>query len=633
MACPPEIPEASEDEALAHGAVAAEAVAEAYEVANVILEYGSGDHTLLASKMSGKVILSVEGDRARAQELGEKLMALSPPSMPAIHVVNFDAFGASSSKPAESSLQEYMDYLFSPWDFPGFPGPDVVHISGKFRTASFLATCIRCKKPTTVLFDGYMDGADRRVLEKYFKPIRIVGRMAEFAVTPVDVSSEILTDTLSLYVRALSSASEARDGRDPEGLIAKIARLKRHPIVLSLLDPLEHAPVPVRRENAGRFKKWLPKLSTKRRQVVPYALPEDIENLSVDLRAVYSDQLGPQSGRVPEESGPGGPQGVSDDFVLYRIIGNDLEPRHEAGQSIRNLEFILEHEGELKDCKKAWVLNRIYDIKAERKLIRLLEDHNQSYWRIPFSFQEYSSVPLDYSPFNGKSFFDSWAFDKMEDAEKLRATTQTCRLKNSYVMNNNGARNFALDTGRKQAKWVLPWDGNCFVTPQAWNEIRDEVIRNNGMKYFVVPMARINDNSVLLSVSATVEAEEEPQVIFRHDFAERFDPAHPYGRRPKVELLVRLGVSGPWDRWGSDPWDIPLSRRTDEANFVGKAGWVARLSSGKSHLETGNSEVSRLRTDARSKSILMTLQKLDDEVLRRRADWYCAAKDNSSREE
>src|SRR5688572_23529918 len=40
-----------------------------------------------------------------------------------------------------------------------------------------------------------------------------------------------------------------------------------------------------------------------------------------------------------------------DDFVLYRIVGNDLYPRHAKGQSRQNLSFILEHEPRLENCE------------------------------------------------------------------------------------------------------------------------------------------------------------------------------------------------------------------------------------------------------------------------------------------
>ena len=50
---------------------------------------------------------------------------------------------------------------------------------------------------------------------------------------------------------------------------------------------------------------------------------------------------------------------VPNKFVLYRIIGNDLYPRHKKGQTIENLQFILENEPELESCEKRWQESRI----------------------------------------------------------------------------------------------------------------------------------------------------------------------------------------------------------------------------------------------------------------------------------
>ena len=38
---------------------------------------------------------------------------------------------------------------------------------------------------------------------------------------------------------------------------------------------------------------------------------------------------------------------VADTFMLVRIIGNDLEPRHRKGQSFDNALFILDNEASL----------------------------------------------------------------------------------------------------------------------------------------------------------------------------------------------------------------------------------------------------------------------------------------------
>ena len=88
-------------------------------------------------------------------------------------------------------------------------------------------------------------------------------------------------------------------------------------------------------------------------------------------------------------------------------------------------------------------------------------------------------------------------------------------------MNNNGARNVALSHGKKRAKWVLPWDGNCFMTMQAWQELTATIQAQPHLKYFAVAMARVKDNAVLLDNGFLPGPGEGPQ----------------------------LGIPGKWDGW------------------------------------------------------------------------------------
>ena len=164
-------------------------------------------------------------------------------------------------------------------------------------------------------------------------------------------------------------------------------------------------------------------------------------------------------------------------FVLYRILGNDLYPRHKPGQTFENFAFLLRHEPSLECCEKRWVVNRIFDPEQEAAVIRLLRDHNQTYLHLPFDWDVYATVGLDWSGFPERNFFQGENFARMKEPQRIRAETKLRRLKNLYVMNNNGARNAALREGRTLAKWVLPWDGNCFSTSSAWAQIRSGVTR------------------------------------------------------------------------------------------------------------------------------------------------------------
>jgi len=304
-----------------------------------------------------------------------------------------------------------------------------------------------------------------------------------------------------------------------------------------------------------------------------------------------------------------------DTFVLYRIIGNDLFPRHRKGQSRDNLKFILENEPTLRGCEKRFVINRIVDRNEEEAIISMLRESGYAYLHIPFCLEEYQELPWDilgvpseYAPFTQK-------FSALSPAEQGRVLMRLYRHKNNYVMNNNGARNAALNEGRSLAKWVLPWDGNCFITARAWKDISATVSSAPELPYFIVPMARITDNQLLLNPAYQPEAAEEPQIILRRDCSLSFNEEYYYGRRPKVELLWRLGVPGDWDRWQLEPWDLPGPKYTPQAGCFSSAGWVARLSSGQARLETDPVNGKVDRGLARNQAISGLLDHLDARIL------------------
>ncbi len=303
-----------------------------------------------------------------------------------------------------------------------------------------------------------------------------------------------------------------------------------------------------------------------------------------------------------------------DNFVLYRIVGNDLAPRHAKGQSRANVAFILENEPPLRDCEKRWVLNRISDPDEEARIVKLLEAHGQPYLRIPFEAEAYRRILWDAS---GARFTDlpfSKELKARDKDEQHRFAAHVRRLRNLYAMNNNGARNAAIADGRARAKWVLPFDGNCFFTAAAFDELRDAVRADPIRPYLIVPMARVTDNAALLDPDLAPLADQEPQVGFRCDATERFDERLPYGRRPKVELLWRLGVPGDWDYFRFDDWDFPRPPLAAERGGFTLAGWVARLESGRSDLEAGSRSFVN-RGLERNRAVIAGLDRLDTTVV------------------
>ena len=304
-----------------------------------------------------------------------------------------------------------------------------------------------------------------------------------------------------------------------------------------------------------------------------------------------------------------------DTFVLYRIIGNDLVPRHKKGQSRDNLKFILDNEPELAQCTKRFVVNRIVDSKEEEAVISLLQSAGYGYLHLPFQWEAYQAVqwdiegvPSEYAPYTSR-------FARLSRAEQERLLMRLYRHKNNYVMHNNGARNAALTEGKQLAKWVLPFDGNCFVTARAWETISAEVASRPFIPHFIVPMSRVTNNSLLLRHTFCQESREEPQVIFRKDSHVVFNQDFFYGRRPKVELLWRLGVPGKWDEWYFEPWDLPRPKYSDQAGRFAWSGWVARLDSGQTDLEGGSGQCLVNRGLARNKAISGLLDRLDEQIL------------------
>lgn len=273
-----------------------------------------------------------------------------------------------------------------------------------------------------------------------------------------------------------------------------------------------------------------------------------------------------------------------DTFALYRILGNDLPPRHKQGQTRENLKFMLEHEPEFPGCAKIWVLNRIVDRDEKDKIISLLKKKNSEYIDIPFDADEYRRIGV-----NEQGLPPAGYLERRPGDEWLRLTVESQKLKNKnlYLMNNNGARNLALRHGRDRAKWIMPWDGNCFLTMDAWKEIQRSVAGSPWVRYFMVPMARTGSNENLLGPGFRPRAEEEPQIIFRSDALEEFDEDLPYGSMPKVELLRRLRVPGKWDAWPRvHPWEKKQGRgRSPERFQFSWCGWVARLDSGNEQAE------------------------------------------------
>jgi hypothetical protein len=156
----------------------------AYAEAKVILEYGSGGSTEVAARMPGKYIMSVESDRAWARKLRQKLAGPDILSHAVIHHVDIGTTGPWGRPLDDREWRDFHAYPNSVWDQTWFRHPDVVLIDGRFRTACLATVLLRAERPVRVLFDDYGVRLLYHQLEEVIKPVRMVGRMAEFHVEP-----------------------------------------------------------------------------------------------------------------------------------------------------------------------------------------------------------------------------------------------------------------------------------------------------------------------------------------------------------------------------------------------------------------------------------------------------------------
>lgn len=155
-----------------------------YKEARVILEYGSGGSTELAAQMPGKLVISVESDRGWARALRRKISEADPVAPVIVHHVDIGATGAWGRPVDDRNWKAYHRYPNTVWDAPFFRHPDLVLIDGRFRTACLMTVILRCVTPVTVLFDDYADRPRYHLVEQIIRPVRLIGRLAEFRVVP-----------------------------------------------------------------------------------------------------------------------------------------------------------------------------------------------------------------------------------------------------------------------------------------------------------------------------------------------------------------------------------------------------------------------------------------------------------------
>jgi hypothetical protein len=173
-----------------------------------------------------------------------------------------------------------------------------------------------------------------------------------------------------------------------------------------------------------------------------------------------------------------------------------------------------------------------------------------------------------------------------------------------YVTNVNPARNVAISIGHMFAGWTIPLDGNCILTTDSLAQIKDSISVAR-LRYMIVPMMRDHE-SLAASFAYPLES-QEPQVAFHKDAQCRFNRRYYYGRRDKAELLKRLGVTGPWASWNTDPWEPEPPAQAVLGEEVAVTGSVLRLPSGYDEGELSSVK----RTYSRDEACIALLNRMD----------------------
>lgn len=297
-------------------------------------------------------------------------------------------------------------------------------------------------------------------------------------------------------------------------------------------------------------------------------------------------------------------------FAIYRILGNSLPPRHDAGSTLGNLRYILEHEAPLSGCSKHWILNGLIDEDLALECRTLIEAAGQDCHSIPFDEPAYRKRFLDAS---GLPSDLRGNYPPNLDPTLIRnrlAIEWIYRHKSISAININRARNHAIALGREHARWTLPLDGACYFTAEDWLNFTRTLEADDDALYALIPMLRLDSNADFKEVSGAYPI--EPQIAFRNDAPDRFDERLRYGNRNKAELLVRIAVPGPWHTWNAADWDsfVPVAPLAP-GRFI-PAGRAYRLETGASPQVESHE---RQRHAARFQGVVGMTQKLDLQAL------------------
>lgn len=169
---------------------------------NYYLEFGSGYSTILASKLPGISIISLESDQEYLnflqQELVHKGISLSNIEFLHLDIGPTKEWGYPSSPSSTTVFPNYTLDAMSKLKLVDFT-PDLILIDGRFRVASFL-WCLLMFPKAIILFDDYLERDHYHAVEEVLRPKKKVGRIAIFKV-PNRISRKKTLKALELVLQ------------------------------------------------------------------------------------------------------------------------------------------------------------------------------------------------------------------------------------------------------------------------------------------------------------------------------------------------------------------------------------------------------------------------------------------------
>lgn len=173
-----------------------------YAERDVVLEYGSGGSTILAAGQDHSLVMSVESDRAWAENLQAVLSRDFPKANVRLHWADIGPTKKWGRPADHKAWDRFHLYPLSVWNMPWFRHPDLILIDGRFRIGCLLAALYRIERPATVLFDDYANRPHyMKAIETFVRPVEIVGRMARFEIEPAPFPVSRMAEITGLMSR------------------------------------------------------------------------------------------------------------------------------------------------------------------------------------------------------------------------------------------------------------------------------------------------------------------------------------------------------------------------------------------------------------------------------------------------